>query len=230
MRRLTQATKEPLNVIISGKSDKYVLSSDGFASYYRAIGFAVGSCLGLSSNDTQKADLGDGNGNNPQAGIAREGEGQGCNESLHGGNHFRYWFQNGTKANTNAVFIAASVELPIKQDHMIAKNGYDAGRDQLVGNATQGTKTDKETGNQFKTNVVKDDTTLLKGISASDLNHKIGTDGKVKVLQVQLVKRGKGNQQQHINNGQTGIAAQLSNTPWLALAVLAALAPTALFL
>lgn len=167
-----------------------MLSPEGFESYYRAIGFADGKCLNVSANDTQKANLGDGNGKVPQAGLARWENG--CAEALQGGNHFRYWFQNGTKANTKAVFIAASVEQPIKKDHMVVSNGYDLGRDQLVGNATQSTKTDKETGNQFETKVIKKDKSLLKGISSDDLNHNIGTDGTVTVLQVQLVQHGHG--------------------------------------
>lgn len=55
--------------------------------------------------------------------------------NLQGGNHFRYWQQTTTKA----FFLAASVELNLESGHDIEPNGYDLGRDYLVGNATQGT-------------------------------------------------------------------------------------------
>lgn len=227
---LNNTDGEPLNVIISGNSDKAVLSEDGFASYYRSIGFAVGSCLGVSMNDTQRANLGDGNGVVNQTGIAREGKGSGCQESYSGGNHFRYWFQNGTKAATNAVFIAASVEMSIKQNHMVVKNGYDLGRNQLVGNATQGTTTDSDTGNQFQTTSVKNDTSLLSGISSSDLNHNIGTDGKVAILQVKMVKKGSGSTSSSKDNSQAGFASYIPRAPVMVVAAIVALAPMTLVL
>ncbi|KAI3624097.1 hypothetical protein GLX27_002871 [Malassezia furfur] len=214
--------KEPLNVIVSGESDAYALTSDGFESFYRAIGFDVGSCAGRSANDTQRANLGDGNGNVVQAGIARWGNG--CIESLTGGNHFRYWVQNGTRANTGAIFIAASVEEPIRQNHMIVSNGYDLGRDWLVGNATQGARTDNKTGNEFTTSVVANNTSLLRGVSASSLNHDIGTDGVVRILRVR-VTQGSGNSQQSSENAQTGLASYLPGAATVGSALLAALVP-----
>ncbi|WFD00283.1 hypothetical protein MYAM1_003031 [Malassezia yamatoensis] len=220
-KQITQP-KEPLNVIISGQSDSYALSTEGFESYYRAIGFDVGTCGGQSSNDTQKANLGDGKGYVNQTGIARWGNG--CIESLTGGNHFRYWVQNGSKAASNAYFLAASVEYPIKQDHMIVPGGYDLGRDWLLGNATQGTKTDQETGNQFETSYVKNDTSLLKGISASSLNHNIGTDGKVAVILVKVTQKGNGSSNtQDVNSGQEAVTSTLSIIYSIAIAALVAL-------
>lgn len=35
-----------------------------------------------------------------------------CTESAEGGNHFRYWIQNGPLANTGAIFMALSYEEP----------------------------------------------------------------------------------------------------------------------
>lgn len=210
-------------MIVSGESDAYALTSDGFESFYRAIGFDVGSCAGRSVNDTQRANLGDGNGNVVQAGIARWGNG--CIESLTGGNHFRYWVQNGTRANTGAIFIAASVEEPIRQNHMIVSNGYDLGRDWLVGNATQGTRTDNQTGNEFTTSVVANNTSLLRGVSASSLNHDIGTDGVVRVLRVRVTQGGNGNTKSSSDNAQTGVASYLPGAATVAGAVFAALVP-----
>lgn len=36
-----------------------------------------------------------------------------CQETIEGGNHFRYWIQNGPDANTGAIFMAVSYEMPI---------------------------------------------------------------------------------------------------------------------
>ena len=56
------------------------------------------------------ADLGDGNGPQPEIKVMRQDYGSSdagtCLESLIGGNHFRYWRQNGTLANTGALFLA----------------------------------------------------------------------------------------------------------------------------
>ena len=66
-----------------------------------------------------------------------------CKETIEGGNHFRYWVQNGKSANrcapsvtflmgtliilwsnSGAVFMAESYEMPIAQQHDIVPNGY----------------------------------------------------------------------------------------------------------
>lgn len=59
-----------------------------------------------------------------------------CTETIKGGNHFRYWVQNGPSADSGAYFLALSYEEPIAQQHDIIDNGYNLGRDWLVGNAT----------------------------------------------------------------------------------------------
>ncbi len=67
-------------------------------------------CLGAHLGAPQTANLGDGNGavnqtfelrndyGNPEIGT--------CWESLVGGNHLRWWRQNGPNARTNALFLA----------------------------------------------------------------------------------------------------------------------------
>jgi len=45
--------------------------------------------------------------------------------------------QNGPLAYSNAIFIAASFEDPLAQQHNIVDNGFDLGRDLLVGNLTK---------------------------------------------------------------------------------------------
>ena len=51
-----------------------------------------------------------------------------CKESVNGGNHFRYWVQNGTDENSGAYFLAASYEKSAKENHDIVVNGYNIAR------------------------------------------------------------------------------------------------------
>ncbi|KAF9240218.1 hypothetical protein BU15DRAFT_61551 [Melanogaster broomeanus] len=138
---------EPLNVIISAYSDSAVLhntvNNGGLINYYQSFGFST-ECLGQHSGSDQAADLGDGNGYVNQTAVIRWDYGDvslgTCQETIEGGNHFRYWYQNGPDANSSAVFMAASYEMPIAQQHDIVVNGlvshYNLGRDWLIGNAT----------------------------------------------------------------------------------------------
>ncbi|KAK1221139.1 hypothetical protein PQX77_016057 [Marasmius sp. AFHP31] len=129
---------EPLNVIISGRSDPYILTDEGFLEYTKSIGFSS-ECLGLHYGHIHEANLGDGNGRTKEQLLARQhyfpvwGT---CWESLAGGNHFRAWKQNGTWANTGAWFLAASKEKSSSKNHMIIPDGYNIGRDYLVSQAT----------------------------------------------------------------------------------------------
>lgn len=79
-------------------------------------------------------------------------------DSPAGGHHFRVWKQNGTLANSGALFIgyvlrlcggiagpnlkfgghSASKEEPTAKKHMIVPNGYNIGRDWFVEKATAG--------------------------------------------------------------------------------------------
>ncbi|KZT39477.1 hypothetical protein SISSUDRAFT_1061080 [Sistotremastrum suecicum HHB10207 ss-3] len=137
---------EPINVIISAKSDSAVLKDQpndgGLRNYFQSIGFS-GECLGQHEGDDQQADLGDGHGALNETAVIRWDYGDPslgtCKETINGGNHFRYWIQNGPKANSGAIFLAVSYELPVAQNHDIIFNGYNLARDQLVGNATNQT-------------------------------------------------------------------------------------------
>lgn len=65
---------------------------------------------GMHRGTAQLANLGDGNGPLPEIKVIRQNFslpliGTGI-ESLIGGNHFRYWRQNGPNANTGALFLA----------------------------------------------------------------------------------------------------------------------------
>lgn len=125
---------EPINAIVSGLSDESVLNVEGFLLWATSINFGV-SCLGQANGSVQLANLG--------AGNQTQGTGSGdngvlrwnymmpyvgtCKETFIGGNHFR-WFK---QESTGAYFLAASIELDLEAGHMIAQNGYNAGRDEL---------------------------------------------------------------------------------------------------
>ncbi|KAG9045439.1 hypothetical protein FS837_006320 [Tulasnella sp. UAMH 9824] len=136
---------EPLNVIISGKSDPLILSSSsqdngGLYNYFLSLSFGTSCGGGINLGDKQSANLGDGRGYVNETAVMRYNYGDPvrgtCNQTQLGGNHFRFWQQSGSAANSSAVFLAVSYELSLEQQHDIAVNGYNLGRDWLVGNAT----------------------------------------------------------------------------------------------
>lgn len=126
---------------------------------FSSLGFA-GECLGQHQGSDQGANLGDGNGYRKmnsifslvlpylillfisvnETAVMRWAYGDPvlgtCTETIQGGNHFRYWIQDGSERNSGAIFMALSYEKPIKEGHDIIDNGYNLGRDWLVGNAT----------------------------------------------------------------------------------------------
>jgi len=137
----TKKRGEPLNVIISGNSDPFILTDEGFVAYVQSIGYAR-ECMGLHMGHIHLANLGDGDGRKPEALLFRQhyrmpGWGT-CWESLAGGHHFRAWRQNGTAANTGAWFLGASKEEDSRRGHTIVANGYNLGRDWLVEQALAG--------------------------------------------------------------------------------------------
>ncbi|PFH51248.1 hypothetical protein AMATHDRAFT_3242 [Amanita thiersii Skay4041] len=135
---------EPLNVIISGASDPTVLVDQdmdgGLGNYFLSFGFSS-ECLGQHIGNSQRANLGDGQGYHNETAVIRWNYGDpqlgSCKETVQGGNHFRYWIQDGHAANSGAIFMAVSYELPLAQFHDIVPNGYNLGRDYLIGNITK---------------------------------------------------------------------------------------------
>jgi len=135
---------EPLNTIISGDSDPRVLvnsqENGGLLNFFLSFGFS-GECLGQHSGAPQEADLGDGHGFVNETAEFRWNYGDpelgACKETVEGGDHFRYWMQNGPQGNSGAIFMAVSYELPLVDEHDIVVNGYNLGRDWLIGNITQ---------------------------------------------------------------------------------------------
>jgi hypothetical protein len=65
---------------------------------------------GVHIGNPQTANLGDGNGSLNEIKVIRQDFGDPsagtCLESVIGGNHFRYWRQNGPTANSGALFLA----------------------------------------------------------------------------------------------------------------------------
>jgi len=177
---------EPLNVIISGLSDPWVLADGGFVHFANAVGFGK-ECFGAHLGAPQTANLGDGNGwvnqtlelrndfGNPDIGA--------CWESLVGGNHLRLWRQNGPNAHTNALFLAVSKEENVSHGHTISKNGYNAGRDDLVKSALE---LKKYHGVKYHT--VAENISGLIPPGSTGVNHGIATDGIVVLLTVTIEK------------------------------------------
>ncbi|KAL0961222.1 hypothetical protein HGRIS_006189 [Hohenbuehelia grisea] len=134
---------EPINIILTGYSDEEVLNDNedkgGLQNFFLSFGFS-GECLGQHSGSNQGANLGDGHGYLNETAVMRWNYGDpalgSCKETIMGGNHFRYWVQNGPSGNSGAVFMAASYEMPIAQQHDIIVNGYNFGRDWVIGNMT----------------------------------------------------------------------------------------------
>jgi hypothetical protein len=182
-RLLDYTTKkygEPLNVIISGLSDPFILTDDGFYLYAKSIGYSE-ECLGLHAGQLHDANLGDGDGRKTELFLARQyyfpiwGT---CWESLAGGQHFRAWKQNGTLVDTGAWFLGASKEYDSTKNHAIVPNGYNLGRDWLVDRAVQGSRWK---GNWWKAEVEYKD--LLEE-GKKGVNHGIAQDGRVAILTV----------------------------------------------
>lgn len=172
---------EPLNIIISGISDPYVLTDTGFKHYTKSLGYSQ-ECLGLHYGNRHHANLGDGDDKKRELILARQhyfpvwGT---CWESLAGGHHFRAWKQNGTEANSGAWFIGASKELDSRNHHTIVPNGYNLGRDWFVERAIAGTR---YKGRWWKAEVEWRTDLLAEG--SDGINHGISQDGRVAVLTV----------------------------------------------
>ncbi|OJA07875.1 hypothetical protein AZE42_07666 [Rhizopogon vesiculosus] len=233
---------EPINVIISAYSDSEVLldngDSGGLINYFQSFGFST-ECLGQHSGGDQAADLGDGNGYLNETAVIRWDYGDAtlgtCQETVEGGNHFRYWKQNGPTADSGAIFMATSYEMPIAEDHNIIVNGYNLGRDWLVGNATA-QSTILPTPNMTNTSTYSGQTsfnnytyattaTYLSGLlqnSSDGINHYQSVavsganaiDGLVALLTVTIVKK---------PGGSSSSGAEWSNRPagltWTLLAI-----------
>ncbi|KAJ7630090.1 hypothetical protein DFH06DRAFT_1224869 [Mycena polygramma] len=176
---------EPLNVIISGLSSPQVLTDEGILHYAQAIGFSF-ECLTIHLGDPQSANLGDGNGWVNQTMELRQDYGDDdlgtCLESLVGGNHFRVFRQNGTTANSGALFLAVSQEEDVFEGHTIIPDGYNEGRNKLVTSAVGVTSHEAVTYSTIAQNL-----TGLLPAGSTGVNHGIATDGITVLLTVTIV-------------------------------------------
>ncbi|BEI79945.1 hypothetical protein CcaverHIS002_0104740 [Cutaneotrichosporon cavernicola] len=203
---------EPLNVIVSANSDPAVLKDSlydgGFQNYMLSVHLST-QCLGAQFGAPQQANL-DGHTNVSEIQTLRYNYGDpyigSCRETFDGGQHLRYWKQNGT----GAIFMAVSIEMELAKGHDIIRNGYNAGRDFLVGNITNLTEpldgrnltnTSTFTGStMFRNYTYQTDVRYVNGLlrnSSDDINHYItveddglpAIDGLVAVLTVSITDR-----------------------------------------
>ncbi|OCH87727.1 hypothetical protein OBBRIDRAFT_781260 [Obba rivulosa] len=208
---------EPLNAIISASSDPLVLvdqqTDGGMRNYFYAVGFGS-ECLGQHDGSNQGANLGDGNGLQNQTAVLRWDYGDPvfgtCTETVEGGNHIRYWTQNGKEADSGAIFLAVSYEEPVADDHDIIFDGYNLGRDWMVGNATNQSSlvptTQVTNGSTFSGQIsyggytYQTDVTYLSGLlpnTSIGVNHNLtvssnttnALDGLVAVLNIKVVSK-----------------------------------------
>jgi len=179
---------EPMNVIVSGLSDPRVLTDDGFLNWAQSLDMST-ECLGQHLGGPQAADLGDGNGPVNQTVELRQDFGDDilgtCLESLIGGNHLRVFRQNGTQANSGALFLAVSKEEDLEEGHTIVPDGYDIGRDDLVASALNDGGTTSHDGVTYK--ATSQNITGLLTPGANGVNHGIALDGIVVLLTVSIV-------------------------------------------
>ncbi|KAK7462293.1 hypothetical protein VKT23_007893 [Stygiomarasmius scandens] len=222
---------EPINMVISGNSDEAVLNDQeidgGLRNYWLSLDFA-GECLGQHSGSDQGANLGDGNGAKNETAVIRydyhDPQLGTCQETINGGNHFRYWVQDGDDANSGAVFMAVSYEMPVALQHDIVPNGYNLARDYIVSNITHSDIPTLELTNgttysgstSFGGWTYQTDVIYLSGLlenTSIGINHNItvqtkdsnASDGLVALLTVKITDR------------PAGGALSISMTPQLAI-------------
>jgi len=177
---------EPMNVIISALSSPEVLTDDGFLNFVQSVGLST-ECLGVHLGGPQSANLGDGNGFVNQTVELRQDFGDPllgtCVESLIGGNHLRMFRQNGSLADSGALFLAVSMEEDVEEGHDIVPNGYNIGRNEFVATAIAGQTS--FLGVTYSTTA--ENITGLLEPGSTGVNHGIAQDGIVTLLTVTTV-------------------------------------------
>lgn len=206
---------EPVNAILSSKSDPQILidqeANGGLRNYFLSFQYGA-ECLGQHEGSHQIIDLGDGNGPKNETAVIRFDYGDPslgtCQETIQGGNHFRYWVQNGPTHNSSAVFMACSAEHSLQLGHLIIPNGYNLGRDWIVGNATSQPINSSTVTNtsvfhgqtSFNGFTYNTTATYISGIlqnTSSGVNHagdvalpgQNAIDGLISVLEVHIVSK-----------------------------------------
>ncbi|TIB73152.1 hypothetical protein E3Q23_03086 [Wallemia mellicola] len=149
LNRATEDLGEPLNVIISAKSDPHVLSNRGLLDFAKSVGFAT-ECLNLHIGGPQYANLGDGQG--------------WIKEKIELRQTYFPFFGTCWESYKGAV----SMEKKIKEHHKILEDGYNRGRDELASKALLG---GYGGGYRFRTSVEWIDNLLEPG--SEGVNHAI---------------------------------------------------------
>lgn len=196
-----------MNVIVSSESSPDVLQPEGFLVWATALGFGV-SCLGQGDDESfMYTNLGKENPNVRQGsmsgnnGVLRWNYGipsvGTCRETIQGGNHFRWFIQHTRKAGT-AIFMSVSHEEGLSKAHTIMPNGYNQGRDHLVGIATNKAGIEWK-GNRFNATVRWVEAGRLLNATSENINHPevappngTAIDGRVAVLYVHSIQRNFG--------------------------------------
>lgn len=221
--------KQPINVIISNKSDASVLKHIGLMDYFKSLGYDLDNCMtGAPNNQTANVS----NGTYILNRFNYNWHSAECETSR--GKPVLYlhaWTQNRTNEELGALFIAATVLTPDKQGDKVEQNGYDRGRDLFVSRATLdysnnyiGSAANKSM--EYKTQVVYNDTQLLANMP-KDLDGAVTTDGRVPILLVE--HRAIPSDQMPISypgtmpmqqSGQSGRISYLSSVPTVAIAAM----------
>ncbi|CAK5279495.1 unnamed protein product [Mycena citricolor] len=195
---------EPLNIIVSAASSPDALSPRGILNFGNALGYGD-DCLHIHLGGPQAANLGDGNNWVNQTQIMRRwsaGTTTGDTLLSKTGRRIAYmshsaFIQNGTGADTGALFLAASKEEPIAQGHNIIPDGYDIGRDQVVSAATAGvvsfdgvqyTVSTSTRAPRIRLSVIQTTAEYVTGllpVGAAGINHNISIDGRVAVMTIE---------------------------------------------
>lgn len=203
-----------------------------------SINFGV-SCLGNVNGTNQYANLGDGFGIREQGnydggnGVLRWNYGDPtfgtCKESIEGDNHFRWFLQNGSSAFSGAIFIAASMEESAARGHMIQTDGYNRGRDYIVGNATRNATTSYK-GFVWKTEVEWIEAGVLLNATSEGINHpqialpgQPVQDGRVALLTVTQLEEPT-NATSQAASSASARQSSANRAAWLAAAATLALA------
>ncbi|KAG7445563.1 uncharacterized protein BT62DRAFT_969236 [Guyanagaster necrorhizus] len=132
--------REPVNAIISGNSDQAVLAQQsmdrGLMNYFPAVAISATGTNQHTSN-SQQVDSGDSNENETAVMQYNYGDPAlgSCTESFKRDDHFQYWVQNSSEADSGAIFLAISYKTSSSDQHNIIENRYNLGCNYVLGSS-----------------------------------------------------------------------------------------------
>lgn len=227
---------QPMNVIISNKSEASILEDLGAHNFYKSLGFLPGPCHTKDdTNRTKEANVG-GIGWGAMGSEDAKWQFPECGSPTNPVLRFTYWIQYDALGKAGATFISAAMTVPdeAQSDDTVIENGYDLGRDQFIARVTLNNtgapvldRTNKT--QEFKTSVVYNDTKLLSNITADDLQFNIGTDGRIPILLVEKtdIPNNETPKTFPLPGSQAGITSYLPTTLTIIMAVMVGLIPMA---